>query len=416
MRFIKNLPIKGFSWLIILGSLTIMQYSMVENNGRSTGNQLISDSFASQLLKFEKEKVINRAEKLLQEIPKTITAYPCVRSEGGIHDFFSEGPYWWPNPANPDGPYIRKDGFRNPERFVRHDDELRYFSWIVSGLTSAYSITGEEKYAIAALKHLNAWFVNPETKMNPNMLYAQAIKGICSGRGIGIIDALPLVEVAQSVKILQKSSSIPKQDVIQIKKWFSEFLKWLNTHPYGIEEMNWKNNHGSWWQVQAAAYASLVGDHEVLEKCRKHYIENLLPNQMAINGSFPFELERTKPYSYSLFNLDAFTTLAWILSESNINIWNYTLADGRNLKKAIDFMIPFIKDKNLWPYGKDVDHWEDQPGSRIFILFASIEFENLEWFNCWKSLKEKREEEKELLSLPIKSPVLWINRDVNNIK
>jgi hypothetical protein len=404
---LKKIPLKESGWLIILGFLAIAQYSMVEGNGRSTGNQLIADTFASQLLDFEKEKAINRAEKLLLEIPKTVTSYPCVRSEGGIHDFFSEGPYWWPDPANPDGPYIRKDGMRNPDRFVSHDDELRYFSWIVAGLTSAYSITREEKYAIAALKHLNAWFVNPETKMNPNMLYAQAIKGICSGRGIGIIDALPLVEVAQSVRILEKSSSIPIQDVIKIKKWFSEFLNWLNTHPYGIEEMNWKNNHGSWWHVQAAAYASLVGDHEILEKCRKHYTENLLPNQMAIDGSFPFELERTKPYSYSLFNLEAFTTLAWILSEANIDIWNHTLDDGRNLKKAIDFMMPFIQDKILWPYGKDVDHWENQPSSRTFILFASIEYKNLEWFNCWKSLKEKTEEE-ELLSLPIKSPVLWL--------
>lgn len=93
----------------------------------------------------------------------------------------------------------------------------------------------------------------------------------------------------------------------------------MTTHKYGKDEMNAKNNHGSWWHAQMAVYARLMDDKKVLELCRNHYEQILLPTQMVGNGSFPLELERTKPYSYSLFNLDAFAATVWILSDKSFN-------------------------------------------------------------------------------------------------
>jgi hypothetical protein len=368
----------------------------------------VSDSIVNQVIEIEKARVLDRADKFLREKPLTVTAFSCSRSAGGRHDFYSEGPYWWPDPSNPQGPFIRKDGLRNPGNFEKHDNSLRRLSWIVSTHTSAYLLTGEEKYVIAALLHLNAWFADTATMMNPDMLYAQAIKGICTGRGIGIIDAVPLIEVAQSVKILEKSPYISQKDLAPVKKWFSRFLTWLTTHPYGIDEMNAKNNHGSWYLAQIAAYASLVENNVILQECRKRYKEIILPSQMAENGSFPLEIERTKPYSYSLFNLDALAVSAWILSDNSSDLWNYSLADGRGLKKGLAFILPYIKNINKWPYPGDVANWNDQPTNRIFYLFAALAENDAEWYSLWKTTYLKIRADEARISLPMKNPLLWI--------
>ena len=355
----------------------------------------------------ERDRVLSRAEGFLNEPAITVTASSCPRSEGGKHDYYSEGTYWWPDPSNPDGPYIRRDGLNNPENFNDHGRALIRFSWMVGTQTSAYLLTGEKKYAESALKHLKAWFVDSSTMMNPHLLYAQAIKGVCSGRGIGIIDAVSLIEVARSAQLLERSPCVPGTDMYYIREWFRQFLNWLTTHPYGIEEMNWKNNHGTWWHAQAAAYAELIGDSDILETCRQRFREILLPNQMAADGSFPFETERTKPYAYSLFNLDGMAAVAWILSGSEENLWEYSLPDGRGLKKAVEFMIPFIKDKESWPFQRDVLHWEEQPGLQPFILFASLAYNRPDYFGIWRSLDADYPSDESRRNLPLKNVLLW---------
>jgi len=241
------------------------------------------------------------------------------------------------------------------------------------------------------------------------MLYAQAIRGINTGRGVGIIDAGQLMDIAQSVLILEKSPAVSAREIGQIKDWFTRFIAWLTTHPYGIDEMNAKNNHGSWWYAQVASYARLVGDEKVLQLCRDRYKNTLLPNQMAQNGSYPEELARTKPYSYSLFNLDATASLLWIISDKNFDGWNYALSDGRGLRKGLDYMLPFLKDKTKWTSGKDVDHWEEQPEARQFMLFAAIKDNDASWFNLWKSLVEKNSSDASRRSMMLKNPLIWIN-------
>lgn len=397
-----------FPFFILLISFSLSFALPVEKGKVVNIRQTSYDYIAKQIIEVERDRVIERANKFLDIKPRTVTASSSRRSSGGKHDFFSEGPYWWPDPANPDGVFIRNDGLRNPDRFENHDDDLRFLSWIVGTQTSAYLLSGEEKYAKSAMEHLNAWFVDTTTLMNPNMLYAQAIHGICTGRGIGIIDAVPLMDVSRSVMILEKSPYVSGKDIVQIKVWFSQFIIWLTTHPYGIDEKNAKNNHGTWWHAQVAAYASLVGDKRILEDCRSSYMETILPDQMAADGSFPLELKRTKPYSYSLFNLDATASLAWILSDKSFDVWNYSLPDGRGIKKGLDFILPYLKDKTTWTFGKDVSHWEVQPGARQFMLYAAVVQNNQEWFELWKSLDEKDKSDESRLALPLKNPLLWI--------
>lgn len=335
--------------------------------------------------------------------------FVCKRSAGGIHDFYSEGDYWWPNPNEPEGPYIQKDGMTNPDNFVDHRKAMIRLSRIVGSLASAYKITGDEKYVKQAFVHLKAWFVDSATRMNPSLLYSQAIKGRATGRGIGIIDTIQLMEVAQGIIEMQNAKCIDKQLLEAIISWFSDYLKWLTTHQYGKDEMNAKNNHGTCWIMQVASFAKLTNNTEILDFCRTRYKEVLLPDQMAADGSFPQELRRTKPYGYSLFNLDAMTMICLILSDEKNDLWNYKTSDGRSIRKGIEFLYPYIVDKSKWPFNHDVMYWDEWPVAQPFLVFAANHFNEKQWFTSWSSLNHFPEVEEVFRNLPVRNPIIWIN-------
>jgi hypothetical protein len=358
-------------------------------------------------IKLLKREIIIRADNYLNEKPQTVTMFTCERSAGGIHDFYSEGDYWWPDTVNPSGPYIQRDGMTNPANFTEHRKAMVRMSRIVGSLASAYKVTGNEKYVRQAFIHLNAWFADKETKMNPSLLFAQAIKGRFTGRGIGIIDTIQLMEVAQAIMIMEKAGCVDKAQLLEIKLWFSEYLKWLTTHQYGKDEMNAKNNHGTCWVMQVASFAKLTANNEILDFCRKRYMTVLLPDQMATDGSFPLEIKRTKPYGYSLFNLDAMTMVCLILSDEKNDLWNYTTNDGKSIRKGIDYMYPFVADKNKWSFTKDVMYWDEWPVSQPFLIFGAAEFNNREWYNTWSRLEHFPEVEEVIRNLPVRNPIIW---------
>jgi len=354
------------------------------------------------------KQVIQRANKALKLEPITITAEHCPRSAGGLHDFFSEGDYWWPNPVDTSGPYIQKDGLSNPDNFTAHRKAMIRFSQIVGSLTSAYIITKNEKYLVQAFKHLKAWFIDTATLMNPSLLYAQAIKGKVTGRSIGIIDMIQMMEVAQSVRVMENASAIKRAGLQKIKKWFEDYLEWVTTHPYGIEEREAKNNHGTCWVMQVSVFARLTGNINLLEECRQRFKTVLLPGQLGLDGSFPLELKRTKPYGYSLFNLDAMATVCHVLSDKKNNLWDVTLADNRSLKKAIEFMYPFVLKKDTWNYSQDVMYWNDWPVAHPFLLFGFEKYHEANWFRLWKSLEHFPQTEEVIRNLPVRNPLIWV--------
>jgi hypothetical protein len=366
------------------------------------------DAYTADAAKVLKKQILQEAKWALAQVPITVTAQSSPRSAGGRHDYFSEGDYWWPDPNNTKAPYIQKDGLTNPDNFVAHRHALIRFSKIIGALASAYKITGDEKYVKHAFLHLKAWFVNAETLMNPNLLFAQAIQGRFTGRGIGIIDTIQLMEVAQGIIVMQHSKATDSTALAAIKRWFAEYLTWLTTHQYGKDEMNAENNHGTCWTMQVASFARLTENKALLNFCRERYQMVHLPNQMAADGSFPRETKRTKPFGYSLFNLDAMATLCQILSDNETNLWTFQLPDGRSIKKGIEYLYPFVKDKSLWPFQKDVMHWENWPVAQPFLLFGANAYQNEAWFKTWKKLDHQPKDEEVIRNLPIRNPLIWM--------
>jgi hypothetical protein len=364
---------------------------------------------------FERPRVIAAANRYLQSSPVTITAFRAARSAGGPHDFFSEGDYWWPDPANPSGPYIRRDGESNPDNFVEHRRALMRLSVEMPALTAAWRLTSEARYAEHARRHLRAWFVDSATRMNPDLRYAQAIHGVTTGRGTGIIDTIHLVEVARAIEVLRRGGALPEAEFRPIRAWFADYVRWMTTHPNGIDERDAKNNHGTCWVMQVAAFASLTGDRESLEMCRTRFTDVLLPTQMAADGSFPLELERTKPYGYSLFNLDAMATICQILDgpaevgRHMKGLWAFELPDGRGMRRAVAYMAPFIADKQTWKRPKDVQYFDEWPMRHPALLFGGLALGEPRYVDLWKTLKADSDVEEVVRNFFIRQPVLWVD-------
>jgi len=362
----------------------------------------------SIVLQTLRTQILEEAVWALNQEPITVTSESSPRSAGGKHDFFSEGDYWWPNPQHPDSPYIQKDGMTNPDNFTAHRLAMIRFSKIMGALASAYKITYDKKYVLQAMKHAKAWFIDRETMMAPHLLYAQAIKGKFTGRGIGIIDTIQLMEVVQALIVMSEDQQMDT-DIIRLSKlWFSQYITWLTTHPYGKDEMNAQNNHGTCWVMQVSCFAKFTGNAELLTFCSDRYKTALLPTQMATDGSFPLELKRTKPFGYSIFNLDAMTMICQILSTKTNDLWNYTTSDGKNIKKGIAYLYPYLANKSSWPFAKDVMYWENWPVAQPALVMGANAFQQQTWLDTWTKLDHVPIEAEVIRNLPVRHPLIWL--------
>lgn len=354
----------------------------------------------------ERTRVLAAAQKYVKQLPDTITSHTSSRSAGGPHDYFSEGDYWWPDPANPDGPYIQKDGLSNPGNFNEHRRALMRLSVQMPALTAAYTITRERKYAAAAERHVRAWFLSPHTRMTPALRYAQAIHGRATGRGTGIIDTIHLVEVSRAIERLDGAPGWSREDVALTRQWFADYLEWLTTDQYGTDERDTTNNHATCWVMQVAAFAHLTGNQLLMNDCRARF-KNVLLKQMAPDGSFPREMERTKPYGYSLFNLEAMATICQILSGPDDDLWRFELPDGRGMAKAMAFMTPYIRNKGAWPKPADVMYDQYWPMRQSSLLFAGVALTRPEYVDLWSTLPADSDVEEVVRNFFIRQPLLW---------
>ncbi|MBO9544555.1 alginate lyase family protein [Caulobacter sp.] len=355
----------------------------------------------------DRARILKAADRYLLEPPVTITAFTAPRSPGSRQDYYSEADYWWPDPANPTGPYIRKDGYSNPDKFTAHRDAVIRLGVQLPALAAAYKVTGQARYAEHAEKHLQAWFVASDIRMNPNLEHAQAIIGVNKGRGIGVIDTLHLVEVARAVSVLKAAR--PTVGVYApTVAWFDGYLTWISTSANGVDERDQKNNHGTCWALQAAAFAKLTGRKAELDVARGR-IKALVPGQIAADGSQPLELARTKPYGYCLFNLDVLAACAHVMSTPNDNLWTYKGGQGGSIADALAYMAPFIADKKTWPKPPDVEAWDGWPVRQPSLLFGGLALKRPDYLDLWRKLDPDPTEAEIIRNYPLRQPVLWID-------
>ena len=330
-------------------------------------------------------------------------------SDGGPHDFYSNGDYWWPNPNTTNGlPYVQRDGQTNPDNFTAHRQAIRQLSDALAALGAAYKITGDDKYAKKSADLLKVFFLDEETRMNPNLQYAQAIPGVSPGRGTGIIDTLHLIEIPKAIEAMEKSPAFPPEVTEGLKKWFADYVNWMTTSKNGHDEANATNNHAVAFWLQVAVFAEFADDQKDLAECRRRFTEVFVPRQMTNDGSFPAELRRTKPYGYSIFQLDNMVTLCQVLSTRENDLWNFTTPDSHNIHKAVEFMYPYLADKSKWPRKPDVNAWDGWPARQPSLLFAGLAFNDAQYLDLWQKLPADPANEEVRRNIAITQPILWI--------
>ena len=354
----------------------------------------------------ERRRLLPQAGALLAVAPRTIAAIAAPRSPAGRHDYYSEGDYWWPDPANPGGPYIRRDGRSNPDKFDGHRDALIAFGRAVPALAAVWDLTGEARFAEAAMRHLAAWLVDPATRMNPNLNHAQAIIGVNDGRAIGVIDTLQIVEVARAAELFARRKA-PGYAAIRggVEGWFAAYLDWLTASPFGITERDEQNNHGTCWLLQVASFADLLGRKDVLADTRTRLQTVIIPTQITPDGRQPLELARTKPYAYALFNLDVLAASAWLLGGRELIGWQ--TEDGRSIGGAIAWMAPFIADKAQWPLPPDIEYWNGFPVRQPSLFFGGLAQKRRDWLALWQRLDPDPTIGEVVRNFPVRQPLLW---------
>jgi len=365
-----------------------------------------------RVAEIERERILKLANVALSMKPPTITDSIATNSLGGLHDYYSQADYAWPNPEKPDGrPYVIRDGESNPNTFTAHRLALRKMKTGVAALAAAYALTGDEKYVEKSRELLSVFFLNEQTRMNPNLQFAQVVLGDSAGTPYGIIDTLHLAEVAIAIPFLEKSPSFPPSVAQGLKQWFGDYTRWITTATNGVSEMNSLNNHSIACWVQLASFATLTRDFELLGQARRRFKGVLFPGQMSTNGSFARELARTKPYGYSIFQADNIATLCVLLSSPNEDFWQFTLPDGRTPRRAVDFIYPYLADKTQWVIDgrhRDIMHWESWPVRQSCLVFAWAEFGDQKYCDLWRKLEADPIDLEVCRNLAITQPLLWL--------
>jgi len=411
-----RLNIYGTVVLAVLTTLAVITATAGETNPPATQNRQEPRVFlldarqlaqSRQRIRGGDKSLVSALEALMKDAQTALKAKPVsvmdktvTAPSGDKHDYMSMAPYFWPNPATSNGlPYIRRDGERNPEinKIPDHGNILGMPDKVET-LALAYYFSGEEKYAAKATEFLRAWFLDAPTRMNPNFQYAQAIRGINSGRGIGLIESRGLVKVVDAVGLMTGATAWTEADQRGLQKWFAEFLQWMRQSENGRDEAAAKNNHGTYYDVQVSSFAMFLNQWEFATNVLQQVRNKRIAVQIEPDGRQPLELARTKAWSYSTANLSGLMSLAKLGECVGLDLWNYETADGRGIRKAFDFLTPFALGEKKWPY-QQLGGWSAE-GFSPLARRAGLKFRDRRYGTLAQKIVKGGAAERTLLLLP----------------
>lgn len=298
------------------------------------------------------ENLIKDAEGALKRGPYSVTNKANPPPSGNKGDYWSIGPYWWPNPSSGDGlPYVQRDGERNPESRTGLFDKQRTqdFRDDVVTLALAAYFSGDERFALHAQSLLNTWFISESTRMSPHLNYGQSIPGITPGRRFGVIDTLGFTEIVDAVRLLRQEGMLNETLYAGIRAWFSDYAGWLATSPIGLGAREAANNHGTHYDTQLLSYSLFAGDCAVSEQIVSD-TKRRIGVQILADGRMPLEEKRTRSFHYYIYNLDGFFKTARMAEALGENLYEYKSPEGGNLVAGLGFLVKYAGREDDWPF------------------------------------------------------------------
>ncbi|UKZ82940.1 hypothetical protein TrVFT333_010740 [Trichoderma virens FT-333] len=266
------------------------------------------------------EELKGKADEWLTQGPWSVMEKIKAPPGGDMHDYTSQAPYWWPSPTPDGNPYVQRDGERNPE-VLNYSDRVNVEKVFASSsaLGLAWFYTGNEAYAKHAANIIRTWFINPQTRMNPNLNHAQLIPFQNTGRHIGIIDFSQWYTTLLDIAVILDSGS-----------------------PSG--------GSAPGWQVEDMDGFPLFVDNKELVKREVANIREDINETIRPDGALPEELRRTRSWHYSNFTLLALTRLAMVAKKVDEDLWSYRGPQGQGITKAIEYIIPAATGDATWTY------------------------------------------------------------------
>jgi hypothetical protein len=317
------------------------------------------------------DRLLHDANHALEIKPPSVMDKRRVPPSGDKHDYMSQAPYFWADTNSP-GHYIRRDGERNPES--KQDSDAGHLGSVCSNthtLALAYYFTGDERYAAKAAELVRVWFLNPATRMNPNLNFGQGVPGEVDGRPAGLIGTRGLVDLIDGIGLLATSKSWTASDQQALSAWMSDYFTWLTTSKIGRGEGDASNNHGTFYDTQATAIALFLGKTNAARELLMQAREKRIAKQIEPDGRQPRELARTLSFNYSLFNLRALTILASLGQSAGVDLWHYQTPDGRSLLAALKFVTPYADPAKQWPF-QQIHRRDQQALGELLVRTAPV--------------------------------------------
>lgn len=357
------------------GDETNLLLLTAEDHKRIVAQLATNQTAAAQLRK--------QVEAALLTGPWSVTNHRPKNPRAKLNDYYSEAPYWWPDPKNPNGPYIRKDGQRYPGRMSENRRDLGEMCECLLLLGMGAGFLSDARCAERAAKIISVWFLDPKTRMNPNLEFGQAVLGINEGRGIGIIETVSMIDAAQGIALLEQSGKFDKDVAAGVRRWFADYLRWMTTSPKGLDEKKAGNNHATWWTAQVAAFATLLGDKATQALAWERFRTHLIPTQVRLDGSCPAEEARTKSLSYSVMNLDGYSVICRLAQMNGIDLWRWKAATGAGIEKSFYYVKPYVLQPKLWKKQQIAPFEQDRT---IFLGLAGLGLRSQELLSAHRQL------------------------------
>ena len=328
-----------------------------------------------------------RAEARLLAPIATPLQKRVVPPSGDKHDYISRAPYFWPNPDTPDGlPYVKRDGQLNDDNRSGTDFIARNeMEETVLLLAHAYYFLDDERYAAHAANQIRAWFIDPETRMNPHLEYSQGVPGVMDGSEWGTIDNWRWPVMIDAIRLLDGSDSWTQDDRSELATWLTEYSQWLRDSELGTRAGLMWNNHGTFLDAQRASIALYAGDTETAEQILERSWHVRIDHGIEPDGRQLYELDRTRSYGYSLFNLRAYYNLAALGRTVGLDLWNQVADDGSSLLGATEYLAPYGDPANRWPY-QDITF--DPTGLLPVMRWATVAYDDDRWLESARAIPE----------------------------